>query len=146
MITINYIYEAIKQIIPNNLTTKFSFIDLGKVIDEKAVITENTVAIYLKSATNPERVIEGDYAIEYIRVVFNVYTTRGSKGVKEGLEYCKEVCETMDKVFNRVFSIDDKCFTILDSSRLGNYEYLGPTKQGIQTFSINYMLKYEGGN
>lgn len=146
MIANNYIYEALKQVLPDDYPTKLGMIDLSKINNEKAVITKNTVAIYLKSATNPEREIDGTYAIEYIRVVFNVYTDRGGEGVRVGYDYCSRVCETLDKLFNRVFNIDNKCFTVLDSRRLGNYEYLGPTKQGIQTFSINYLISYEGGN
>lgn len=146
MLSLDKLFEGIEQSIPNDFPTKFSYIDLIRVIDEKSIVTEDTTVIYFKSANNPDRVIEGNYAIEYQRMVINVYTHRGESGVLDGLDYCKRVCECLDKVFNKVFNIDGICFTILDCKRLGNYNYLGPTKQGIQTFSINYLIKYEGGN
>lgn len=144
MIASNDIYEAIKQIIPQELPTKFGYIDISKVKNEKTEVLKNTVAIYIRAASDGIRDIKGGYKIETARVIFNLYTDRGEKGVLFGESYCKAICDALDSCYNQAIETEGAHLLVMQFNRQGRPVYLGPTEQGIATFSINYVIKYSG--
>lgn len=145
MIDLIKLYKAVKETLPESLPTKFNFVETSEIESGKFKPTKNTVAIYFKSANNGERTVDGKYVIEYLRMILNVYTDEGERGVLDGHSLCKRLCESLDVVFNRDFEIDGYELTILDCARQGLYNYTGPDKSGVETFSINYLLTIEGG-
>lgn len=140
------LYKALKEVIPKELSSLFSYIEQSKVVGDKTIVKEDTAVFYFRSANNPIRTIDGTYVLEFNRLVLNIFTHRGEDGVLAGHKYCKHICDNLDKIFNKDYEVDGTCFTILNCRRLGKYQYVGPNKQGIASFSINYMIEYEGGN
>lgn len=145
MIDLTKVYKAVKQTLPDGLPTKFNFVDTAKIESGKFKPTRDTVVIYFKSAKSGERTADGKYAIEYLRMILNVYTHEGESGVLYGHALCKQLCESLDCLFNKDFEIDGVEISILDNKRDGFYNYTGPHKSGVETFSINYLLTIEGG-
>lgn len=145
MIDLIRLYRAVKQTVPSGLSTKFNFVETAKIESGKFKPTKDTVAIYFKTANNGVRTADGKYAIEFVRMIVNVYTSEGERGVLDGHTLCKQLCESFDCLFNTDFEIDGVEISILDCKREGLYNYTGPHKSGVETFSINYLLTIEGG-
>lgn len=144
MISTDMLYEALLQVLPDDYPVKFSYVDLASGDSNTIKVTKNTAAMYFRSAGNPSArdVTSGDYGQEMLRLVMNVFTDRGEAGVLAGLDYCARVCKALDHVFNRQFNVKGAKVFIADCQKIGNYQYVGPTKQGVASFSLNYLVKY----
>lgn len=144
MISIDKLYEALLQVLPDDYPIKFSYVDLASSSDGEIHVVKNTAAMYFRSAGIPvaRDITSGKYILENIRLVMNVFTDRGEAGVLAGLDYCRRVCEVLDGLFNRRFIVGNTPVFIADCQKIGSYQYVGPTKQGIASFSINYLIKY----
>lgn len=144
MTSTNNLFEALIQVLPKDYSIKFSYLDLASSNNGEINVTKNTAAIYFRSAGNStiRDISTGRYGQDMLRLVMNVFTDRGEAGVLAGLDYCKRVCDTLDTIINKVFIVGDTKVFIADCQKIGNYQYVGPTKQGIASFSLNYLIKY----
>lgn len=144
MTSTDKLYEALLQVLPGDYPVKFSYVDLASSENNTIKVTKNIAAMYFRSAGNPSArdVSSGEYGQEMLRLVMNVFTDRGEAGVLAGLDYCDRVCKALDHVFNKTFVVGETKVFIADCQKIGNYQYVGPTKQGIASFSLNYLIKY----
>lgn len=144
MTSTDKLYEALIQVLPGDYPVKFSYVDLASSENDKIKVTKNTAAMYFRSAGNSvaRDISSGEYGQEMMRLVMNVFTDRGEAGVLAGLDYCDRVCKALDKVFNKVFVVGETKVFISDCQKIGNYQYVGQTKQGVASFSLNYLIKY----
>ena len=144
MISTDKLYMALLQILPKDYPIRFSYLDLASSENNTIKVIKNTAALYFRSAGNPvaRDISSGKYGQEMMRVVMNIFTDRGEAGVLAGLDYCDRVCKILDRVFNQTFVIGETKVYIADCQKIGNYQYVGPTKQGIASFSLNYLIKY----
>lgn len=139
------LFLALKSMMPQDFPIKFSYIDLVTSDGREMNVTKNTAAVYFRAAGDPEQrdVSSGRYLVNQYRVVINVFTDRGEAGVLSGIEYCDKICDAFETLFNKQISIstDTKVY-IIDCQRMGSPQYVGPTKQGIASFSLNFLLKF----
>lgn len=144
MIPTNTLFEALLSVLPTTYPLKFSYIERSTVSGTNVTVTKNTGALYFRSAGNGQyrEVSTGKYKVNSYRLILNLYTDKGESGVLAGLSYCAEVCEILDTLFNKSITVGDDTVFIVSCHKLGNYQYLGPTDQGIASFSLNYLIKF----
>lgn len=145
MVATNILYEALLTVLPTTYKLKFSYLEASTVSGNKTIINKNIGAIYFRSAGNSEyrKIGDGEYGIDQYRMIINLYTDRGESGVLAGLDYCAKVCDILDKLYNTNINVNGTNVFICETKRLGNYQYMGPTEQGIASFSINYLVKFK---
>ncbi len=137
------LYEIVKTCIPSSITPKFSFANMVKEAgDNKYKPIENTASIYFRPSVDNLRAISGKYVQESYRLLINLFTTRGEAGVINGISLCEEITSNLDNLINKSYYIDGTGVYIAHTEKSQSYGYVGPTEQGIATFSINYIIKF----
>lgn len=134
---VNYLNNQIEKPWP----ALYEEIDLNKILNDQSIQTVNTLVFGFHSANNPVRVSGGEYAQLYRRVVINVYTSKGVNGVIDGDAYCSKIEKCFGNLYNTEL-VDNSggCLYILNNQELGSYHKSGKTKQGIQTYTLEFLL------
>ena len=137
------LYEIVKTCIPASITPKFSYVETVKPgTKDKYEVIENTAGIYFRPNMANKRDIAGNYLQESYRLLINLYTTRGETGIKNGIVICEEIVSKLDKIYNKSYSINGVGVYIANAERSQSFGYVGPTDQGVATFSINYLITF----
>lgn len=137
------LYDIVKTCIPESITPKFSYVETVKPgTKDKYEVIENTAGIYFRPNMANKRVLAGNYIQESYRLLINLYTTRGETGIKNGIVICEEIVSNLDKLYNKSYSINGVGVYIANTERSQSFGYVGPTDQGVATFSINYLITF----
>lgn len=143
------LYEIFKQAIPDGFSPRYSVDRSTANVAGTVKITPNIIMIKFLAAESPEKYPNGEIKARYRRIIFAVYTDRGSKDkIRAGEKACVHIMQYLNDFYNKTIEVKDdtgevqrlrviRCdLTIEPNDR-------GMTAQGVHLISMEYKLTYK---
>jgi hypothetical protein len=134
------LFKAVKAICPSDYKAYFSTL---KETDE------GVYGFFLKGGAPTNRTVDsGKYLVRNSLVTFNVNGAKGVNGILRGYDFCEEVVKAMESCVGYTYTdpASGKEVVIISVSITGDINSLGVNDYDIPTFSLNFIIKYAGGN
>lgn len=99
------------------------------------------VGLYLKGSGMSDRVLDtGKYTTCTTRLTVNINTDDTSSGFSDGYKYCKYINDRLSVLNNK--TVKDDFLFISSIEALSPANYIGRQDQGINKFSLNFIINY----
>ena len=139
------IYDALKSLIPEGVSTSFQYVrqaELGTAPNAPVEPLKNHCGFYITGSRNPVRLASGQIVSRFAGVTLNLYTGQTEADLERGFDWAEEIQSSFDKLINKKYITDTGNAVMFTSSRrLRDVEQFWD-KHGTAVFVINYEIQY----
>jgi hypothetical protein len=134
------LYKAIKAKCPSNFKGGFRTLNSNSLME---------YGVFLKGGAPTDRnITSGVHLQRTALVTFNINGDRGVEGILQGYTFAEAVVSALEQTKNEIYT-DSKTgeqVHIISVDVIGDVNDLGVNELDIPVFSLNFIIKYQGGN